>query len=77
MTYLPFAEEIEGLGASQGRYKPHKHIAVLAAIQSLKSKPENGRCVYYDEQFKESFSEIFLKYAGEDDRDRSYTPFFI
>jgi hypothetical protein len=76
MTYLPFIKEIEGLGVSQGRYKPHKHIALLAAIRSLKSRPENGRRVYYDDAFKELFSEIFLKYAGNDDRDRPYTPFF-
>lgn len=76
MTYLPFIKEIEGLGVSQSRYKPHKHIALLAAIRSLKLKPENGRRVYYDNEFKELFSEIFLKYAGNDDRDRPYTPFF-
>jgi len=76
MTYLSFVKEIESLGVSQGNYKPHKHIALLAAIRSLKLKPENGRRIHYDNEFKESFSEIFFIYAGNDDRDRPYTPFF-
>ena len=73
---LSLVKEIKDLGVLQGKYKPHKHIALLAAIRILKAKPENGCRVYYDSDFKQSFTKIFLKYAGINDRDRPYNPFF-
>jgi energy-coupling factor transporter ATP-binding protein EcfA2 len=75
MTYSVL-EEIEDIGFSQGRYKPHKHIALLTAIRLLKLKPENSHRIYYDTEFREIFSDIFIKYRSGDDRDRPYTPFF-
>lgn len=73
---LTLVKEIQELGISQGRYKPHKHLALIAAIRILKAKPENGCRVYYNNDFKQSFSELFEKYACNDDRDRPYNPFF-
>jgi len=76
MSYLSFVKEIQDLGFSQGKYKPHKHIALLTAIRLLKLKPKNGCRVYYNDEYKQLFSELFTKYASNDDRNRPYTPFF-
>jgi len=76
MTNLSLLKEIEQQGSSRGIYKPHKHIALLVAIRLLKDLPENGCRIYYDDKFTTYFSELFNKFAGQDDRNRPYTPFF-
>jgi len=76
MSYLSFEKEIQDLGFSLGKYKPHKHIALLAAIRLLKFKPKNEFRIYYNDEFRQLFSELFTKYACDDDRNRPYTPFF-
>lgn len=76
MSYLSFVKEIQDLGISQGKYKPHKHISLLAAIRLLKLNPKNECRVYYNDEYKQLFSDLFIKYACNDDRNRPYTPFF-
>lgn len=76
MTNLSLMKELLQLGSSQGIYKPHKHIALLVAIRSLKHRPENERRIYYDDDFKNYFSKLFDKFACHGDRNRPHTPFF-
>ena len=59
MSYLSFEKEIQDLGFSLGKYKPHKHIALLAAIRLLKFKPKNEFRIYYNDEFRQLFSELF------------------
>ena len=68
--------EILNIGHWHDIYKPHKHIAILAAIQIIRDKNSNQPCVYYDDQFTELFSKHFDQFSGLGDRDRPYTPFF-
>lgn len=57
-------------------YKPHKHMALLAMIIYMKNKGFTDNQLFYDEDFKQTFSELFKRYSNEKDRDRSYNPYF-
>lgn len=68
--------EIVNLGKSSKYFKPHKYVALLSAIKILSENSFKDNRVYYTDNFKRIFSEIFSRYSSEDDRNRSYTPFF-
>ncbi len=70
-----FSKIINGLRKDQ-HYKPHKHICMLAAIRYLEERGFTENRIYYDDAYKRIFSSIFLKYSKDNDRDRSYNPFF-
>ena len=76
MSIDEFKGEIVNLGISGKHLKPHKYIALLAAIKILKENDCNDNKVYFTEQFKRIFSDIFYEYSSEEDRNRSHTPFF-
>ncbi len=69
-------KEIMELGRKQDAYKPHKHIALLAALKILKSRDQDSPVVYYDSTFTNLFNNLFEKFKGPGDRNRPYTPFF-
>lgn len=68
--------EIGSLGLRNTYFKPHKLVALLSAILTLKDNNFVTNRVYYSEQYKKYFFTIFNKYASEKDRNRAYTPFF-
>lgn len=70
-----FLKIIHSLRKEQ-HYKPHKHICLLAAIRYLEERGFSENRIYYDDAFKRIFSSLFLKYSQDNDRDRSYNPFF-
>jgi len=57
-------------------FKPHKYIALWAAIILLEKRNFTTNKIYYDYEFKSTFTELFGKYSSSNDRNRSYTPFF-
>lgn len=68
--------EISKLYKANGYNKPHKFIALLTALELLKSDGFFSGIVHFDENFKNHFSMLFEKYARPNDRNRPYTPFF-
>ncbi len=70
-----FSKLIHGLRKDQ-HYKPHKHICMLAAIIYLEEREFSENRIHYNDAFKRIFSSLFLRYSKDDDRDRSYNPFF-
>lgn len=68
--------EIANLGRSGKLFKPHKYVALLAAINILRENCFKDNRVYFTDNFKNIFSTIFSKYSSGDDRNRPYTPFF-
>ena len=70
-----FSKLIHGLRKDK-HYKPHKHSCMLAAIIYLEEREFSENRIHYNDAFKRIFSSLFLKYSKDDDRDRSYNPFF-
>ena len=68
--------EIMNLNSSKKVFKPHKYVALLAAIRILRENDFEDNKVYYTKKFRDVFSEIFSKYSTGNDRNRPYTPFF-
>ena len=68
--------EIITLGGSGKDYKPHKHVALLSSIGILRQSSFNDNKVYFSDQFKRLFADIFSRYSYGNDRNRPYTPFF-
>ncbi len=66
--------ELNTLSDFGPNFKPHKYLALLAAINYYKN--HKNRRIYYDEEFKNLFNEYFQKYSSQNDRNRPYTPFF-
>jgi len=68
--------EIAHLSKQGKQFKPHRYVALLAAIHCVKNIQYQSNRVYFNELFKKTFSEIFKKYSSGNDRNRSHTPFF-
>jgi len=70
-----FSQIIDSMQKDQ-HYKPHKHICLLAAIIYLEERGFLENRIYYDDAFKRIFSSVFLEFSKNEDRNRSYNPFF-
>lgn len=68
--------EIRHLVKVGPNFKPHKYVALLAAMNIVRQSNYQSSYVYFDELFRSTFSSIFKKFSSEDDRNRPYTPFF-
>jgi len=68
--------EIVNLGGSRKHFKPHKYVALLAAISILQENSFSENRVYFTDKFQRLFSDIFSKYSSGNDRNRPHTPFF-
>jgi len=69
-------KEIMELGKRTDGYKPHKHIALLAALKILKSRADDSPVVYFDSSYVNLFNELFEEFKSDDHRKRPHTPFF-
>jgi len=67
---------IRDLNEIGSNFKPHKLLTVLTVIQLAKENKVIDKKVYYDEDFRNKFTRLFLEYADEKDRNRPYNPFF-
>lgn len=68
--------EISRLGWQGKVFKPHKIVALLAAIKVLQNKDFTDNKIYYSDDFKKYFIDTFAIYVKEDFSCRPYTPFF-
>lgn len=68
--------EISKLGWQGKIFKPHKIVALLAAIEVLQKKTFADNKIYYSDHFKQSFIDIFTLHVKEKYSCRPYTPFF-
>lgn len=68
--------EIESLGHFNDTYKPHKHIALLVALEIIKEAGGLTDRIYYDARFTQLFEKYLKNFGGRDDRNRPYNPFF-
>jgi len=75
MVIEEFSQIIDSMQKDQ-HYKPHKHICLLAAIIYLEERGFLENRIYYDDAFKRIFSSVFLEFSKNEDRNRSYNPFF-
>jgi len=69
-------DEISSLSKEGVSFKPHRYLALLAAIRVYKNDKLKTRRIYYNEEFKDAFNSFFKKYSSDGDRNRPYTPFF-
>ena len=68
--------ELSKLGWQGKIFKPHKIVALLAAIELLKRKDFNDNKIYYSDAFKKVFTDIFTIHVKKKYSCRPYTPFF-
>lgn len=68
--------EMSKLGWQGKIFKPHKIVALLAAIEVLQKKTFADNKIYYSDHFKQSFIDIFTLHVKEKYSCRPYTPFF-
>lgn len=69
-------DEISSLSKEGASFKPHRYLALLAAIRIYKNDKLKTRRIYYNEEFKDVFNSLFKKFSSDDDRNRPHTPFF-
>lgn len=69
-------EESISLNKIGTSFKPHKYLALLAAIRIFKSGKGETRRIHYNEEYRKAFSNLFEMFATGEDRNRPYTPFF-
>lgn len=68
--------EIASINKDNRAFKPHRYIALLTAIEILKKRNFSENRIYFSDEFRQVFSQIFSKYSSGNDRNRPYTPFF-
>lgn len=68
--------EISEMGWQGKVFKPHKIVAILAAIEVLKITGFKDTKIPFSDDFKQSFSNIFANYVSEKHSCRPHTPFF-
>jgi len=70
-------QEIRALGKRENYFKPHKLIALLTAIESLKKNNFGDGRICFDSFFKETFASLFSQFSTDDSNScRAHTPFF-
>ena len=57
-------------------YKPHKHIALLAMLICMENNNFANNRLYFDDEFKHTFSIIFNLYSNVHDSNRPHNPYF-
>jgi len=68
--------EISEMGWQGKVFKPHKIIALLAAIEVLKVKEYDDSKIPFSNEFQQFFSDIFTNHVTEKHSCRPHTPFF-
>lgn len=68
--------ELSKLGWQGKTFKPHKIVALLAAIEFLQKKDFTDNKIYYSDHFRNSFTKIFTNHVYGKYSCRPYTPFF-
>lgn len=76
MTLNEFLEQLRSLSGLGSGFKPHKHLALLAVIQLIKSGSITSHDVLFNDDFRAAFTTLLKKFGGESDRNRPYNPFF-
>jgi hypothetical protein len=72
-----FEGEIRKLGWQGDLYKPHKHVALLAGLKALEREGFVTSRIYFSQQFKDDFSNIFRSLSNNAGNScRPHTPFF-
>ena len=72
-----FKNEIRKLGWQGELYKPHKHVALLAALKALEREGFLTSKIYFTQLFKDEFSHIFQALSNNAGNScRPHTPFF-
>ena len=70
-------QEIRALGWRGKAFKPHKLIALLAAIETLERRNVPDGRVYFNSTFIGAFTGFFSKYVADSSyKCRAHTPFF-
>ena len=68
--------EIEKMGANAGNFRPHKALLLLAVLDLFEKGTLQSAHIFYNDSLKAAFTSRFKQFASENDRDRSYAPFF-
>ena len=68
--------EIEKMGANAGNFRPHKALLLLAVLDLFEQGTLQSAHIFYNDSLKAAFTSRFKQFASENDRDRSYAPFF-
>lgn len=76
MTLVEIINEIKNLTSSSHLAKPHKYLALLAAIDVLESIYWQINKIFYNDQFKDTFTKYFQIYSQSLDRNRPLAPYF-
>ena len=76
MTLNEFLEQLPNLSGLGNGFKPHKHLALLAVIQLIKSGSITSHDVLFNDDFRVAFTDLLKTFGGESDRNRPYNPFF-
>lgn len=77
MIPVEVKQEIRALGRGGNTFKPHKLLALLTAIESLKKNNFLDGRIYFDSFFKETFADFFHRFSTDSNNScRPYTPFF-
>lgn len=70
---LKLVLELAKLGAG---FKPHRLLTLLTVIQLSKEKKLVSPIVYYNDDFRAIFTDLFSQYADSSDSNRPHNPFF-
>ncbi len=68
--------EIEKMGRNAGNFRPHKALLLLAIIDLFDQNILQTKQISYNDVLKAAFTRRFKQFASENDRNRSYAPFF-
>ncbi len=71
-----FLEKLDKLSSPGEHFKPHKHILLLTVLELLEGQEHPKNRFYFNDQFRQAFTQNFARYARSSDRNRPYTPFF-
>lgn len=76
MTLDEIIDEIKDLTRLGHLFKPHKYLALLAAIDVLEGYNWELNKIPYGDQFKDAFTKYFQMYSQYSDRNRPLAPYF-
>lgn len=76
MNQDEFLEELNRLSEAGRNFKPHKYLALLAALELISTGVISSERIYFTAEFRSIFSRLLKRFGNQDDRDRPYTPFF-
>jgi len=76
MNLADIFESFDKLSPKGEKFKPHKHLALLAVIEGIRTGIFKENVIEYDEKFRKLFTKYFKKYGRADDRNRPLAPYF-